>query len=127
MVKERVANELRSALQALRKEREEIDDQISLMEGTLSKLGVSKGQSSKKKTRRKKAAAGKKRGPKKKATKKKATTKKASKKKATKKKATKQKATKKKASKKKKPYWSPAARAAARERMRKYWAERRKG
>jgi hypothetical protein len=123
MVKERVANELRSALEALRKERDEIDDQISLMEGTLSKLGVSKGKAAKKKAGkkkkagRKKAAAGKKRGTKKKATKKKAS----------KKKATKKKATKKKATKKKKPYWSPAARAAARERMRKYWAERRKG
>ena len=27
---------------------------------------------------------------------------------------------------KKKPHWSPAARAAARERMRKYWADRRR-
>jgi hypothetical protein len=127
MVKERVANELRSALVALKKERDEIDDQIDLMEGTLSKLGVSKGKASKKKAGRKKSATRKKRGTKKRATKAKAAKKKATKKKATQKKASKKKVTKKKAGKKKKPYWSPAARAAARERMRKYWADRNKG
>lgn len=125
MVKERVANELRSALAALEKERDEIDEQIELMEGTLSKLGVAKGKASSKKSGRKKSSTRKKRGTKAKATKKKASKKKASKKKASKKKASKTKVTKKKAGKKK-PYWSPAARAAARERMRKYWAQRRK-
>jgi len=120
MVKERVANELRTALDALRRERDEIDEQIDLMEGTLSKLGVERSTVSKKrKTSKKKKAA------KRKATKKKATTSK--KRRPTKKKAAKKAGAKKKSgTKKKKPYWSPAARAAARERMRKYWAERRK-
>jgi len=120
MVKERVANELRSALQALEKERDEIDEQIELMQGTLSKLGVSKAAGGKKagrkKAGRKKAAQKKTAGAKKKRG--------AKKKQGGKKKAA---ATKKKAGKKKKPYWSPAARAAARERMRKYWADRNKG
>lgn len=124
-MKERVANELRTALEALRRERDELDEQIDLMEGTLSKLGVasSKKKSTKRKAGRKKAAG------KRKATKRKAS---APKKTRTKKKASKRRAAGKKAgskksgTKKKKPYWSAAARAAARERMKRYWAERRK-
>lgn len=117
MVKERVARELQSALDALRTERAEIDEQIELMEGTLSKLGFgTKRKATKRKATRKKATRRKAGRP-------------ASKKKTAAKKKTagkKKRAAKKKAAGKKKPHWSPAARAAARDRMRKYWADRRK-
>jgi len=97
MATDKVVSELQAAIDALVEERDEIDEKIALLQETVAKLG---GKSPGK-GRRKKAAT-------KKASTKKATTKKAS------------------TSKRKKPHWSPEARKAAKERMQRYWAERKK-
>ncbi len=111
MVADKVAKELRSALDTMKAEREELDEKIQMMEQMLSKLGVKRGPgrppgSPNKKRRGRPPGSKNKRGPgrppgsgKKKA--------------ATKKKTTRN--------------WSPAARKAAAERMKKIWADRKKG
>lgn len=93
MVADKVSKELQNAIDALKRERDELDEKIELMEETLNKLG------------------GERRGPgrpPKKGASKKAKTAKAA------------------GRKRKKPNWSPEARRAASERMRKYWEQRRK-
>ncbi len=102
MINDRVADELRTALASLKEERAELDEQIDAMERMLSRLGVSEGGGRRKATR-KKTTRKRKASP------------------------AKRKATKKKTGrKKKKPNWTPEAREAARLRMKKYWADRRK-
>ena len=87
----RIAKELRTAIDELRDEREQIDTKIGAMEQALRELGVKRGP-------------GRPKGSGKKVT----TTKRAS----SKKKSTRN--------------WSPEARKAAAERMKKYWADRKK-
>lgn len=108
MVADKVAKELRSALDTMKAERDELDQHIQELESMLSKLGapIKRGPG------RPKGSTNKKRGP-------------------TKAKrgpgrppgsGKKKKTTKKKSERN----WSPAARKAAAERMKKIWADRRK-
>ena len=87
MATEKVAQELQSAIDALTAERDELDEQISILQDTLNKLQGKRGGG---RGRKKKVA--------------KTTAKKAG----TKKKAT-----------RKKPHWSPEAKKAAADRMKK--------
>lgn len=113
MAQSKVAQHLISALENLRKERVEVEARIGTLQKLLSRQGdvekaAAKGRGGKKATAV--ASRAPKRG-------RPASAKPAKAAKATK--AT-SKAGRKKAN------WSPAARAAARERMRKYWADRKK-
>ncbi|MCA9551451.1 MAG: hypothetical protein KC933_15555 [Myxococcales bacterium] len=90
MSTDKVAKEIRSAIDALAKERDEIAARISILEDTLAKLGGAKRGPGRPKGSGAKAAGS---------------------------------ATK---AARKKPHWSPEARKAAKERMQKYWADRKK-
>ncbi|MCB9650324.1 MAG: hypothetical protein H6730_27620 [Deltaproteobacteria bacterium] len=90
MSTDKVAKEIRSAIDALAKERDEIAARISILEDTLAKLGGAKRGPGRPKGSGAKAAGS----------------------------ATKPA--------RKKPHWSPEARKAAKERMQKYWADRKK-
>ncbi len=89
----RIARELRSAIDELRTERDEINNQIGAMEQALRELGVKRGPG-------RPRGSGKKNGAS----------------------ASPSSATKKKAVRN----WTPEAREAARERMRKYWANKKR-
>jgi len=84
----RIAKELRSALDELRSERDEISSKIGAMESALRELGVKRGPGRPKGSGKKPAAAA--------------------------------------SSKKVTRNWSPEARRAAAERMKKYWSDRKK-
>ena len=129
MVLDKVANELRAALEGMKAEHAKLTDQISQVEAILAQLGAPakrrpgrpKGSKTKKRGPRrpkgsgKKAAAApkKKRGP-------------GRPKGSGKKAAAKKKVEKKPAKARAKPKWSPEAREAARTRMKAYWASRKK-
>ncbi len=84
---DKIAKELRRAIDALHDERQELDEKIRVMEETLSKLGVKRGPGRPKGSR--------------------------------------SKASKVRANRKK-PNWSPEKRREVSDRMKKYWADRRK-
>jgi hypothetical protein len=89
MTTDKVTKEIRSAIDALSKERDEIASRISILEDTLAKLGgARRGPGRPKGSGVKVASAAK--------------------------------------PARKKPNWSPEARKAAADRMKKYWAERAK-
>lgn len=95
MSTDKVAKEIRSAIDALAKERDEISSRISILEDTLAKLGgARRGPGRPRGSGAKAAPAGAPPAAAKPA--------------------------------RKKPNWSPEAKKAAAERMRKYWADRKK-
>jgi hypothetical protein len=88
---DRLAKDLKRALDQLQDERDELDNKIRVMENALRELGVKRGPGRPKGSKNKASAAGGgRRGP------------------------------------RKTPNWSPDARRAVSDRMKKYWAERRK-
>ncbi len=121
MAQSKVAQHLVTALENLRKERVAVEARIATVEKLLSRQSaVEKAAAKAKVTKRGRkpvaeAPVAKKRGRPAKASKA-----------AKPAKAAKAAKAGKAVKGKKKPHWSPAARAAARERMRKYWADRRR-
>jgi hypothetical protein len=105
MVSKEALKSIRDTLAGLRNERSELDAQIELLEETIRKLGGGRAAPAEK--------AGKKKAPR---------NGRAASGAAKKVKA----APAAGAPKRKKPHWSPDARKAAAERMRKFWAERKK-
>ncbi len=102
MVTENVVAQLRQAVDEMRRERDELDQQIHVIETTLLRLekglGVAPAKARKAAPQPKKGAAA----------------------------AAAVEDEPSDLPSRKKPYWSPAARKAAAERMRQYWAKRRK-
>lgn len=121
MVADKVAKELRSALETMKAERDDLNEKIGMMEQMISKLGVKRGpgrppgSGTKKRRGRPPGSKNKttKRGPGRPPG-------------SGKKKATSKKTASKKTGEKKTRNWSPAARKAAAERMKKIWADRKK-